>query len=231
MVSRVESERAMPEYRIDFSITEVYEAGATLIALLAYPADTKDDAHRADLHHSLCALALRARAQVDEKWAHSPQHIKPSYALRSDGEIAKDLRTLERRLRDRMIAGQMAVPFLQKASTGRAPRLPRGVERLSINQLSEMVLRQSGHADPENVESRVWRPSLPVIHLAAAIQVLIQVLERSGSRAVHIGDFMTNRGIIEWVVREAKAYEPLISQSPKLSSTSKSLVRLRLIDK
>jgi hypothetical protein len=56
----------------------------------------------------LCAYALCAKSETDGEWLVSPQPIKPIYALRPQREIDRDLRTFERRLRDRMIAARMA---------------------------------------------------------------------------------------------------------------------------
>ena len=221
----------MPTYRIDFTKNEVYECGASLIALLAYPKDDDTDTQRSELHRALCYLALRACAENHERWANSPQLIKPCYALTPKSDVNKALRSLERRLRDRIFAGHMAMPFFERASTGRPPRLPKGVKRLSINQLSAFVLHQTGQSEPENVESRIWRPSLPVIHLAAAVQVVGQILERDGLRAPHIGHLITNRILIEAIVRVAEVYEALIPKIARLSIGPDLLVRVRLVGK
>lgn len=76
----------MREIAIDLKRLEVYEAGAILITLLAYPQDGKSDKARDRLHKSLCALALRARFDLDAAWANAPQLIKPIYALRTERE-------------------------------------------------------------------------------------------------------------------------------------------------
>jgi hypothetical protein len=91
----------------------------------------------------------------------SPQPIKPVYALRSQCDIDRDLRTLQRRLRDRMIAARMAIGFLKEAVTGEVPKLPANIKRMSVNQMARLVLDDAGYTDPENVETRIWRPSLP----------------------------------------------------------------------
>jgi hypothetical protein len=61
-----------------------------------------------------------------------------------------------------MIAGRMAVAFLKEALPGQVLKLPQGLKRLSINQLSRLVLDDTRFTDPHNVETRIWRPSLPV---------------------------------------------------------------------
>src|SRR5712672_1686219 len=155
---------------IDFDQLEVYEAGALLLTWLAYPHENKeDDERRSRVHTALCACALRAKCEMDPVWANSPQSVKPIYLCQTERDLNRSLRTLQRRLRDRMVAARMAYPFLKEAETGEVPELPPSVKRLSINQMAELVLTDAGHTDPENVETRIWRESRPVIHLASAV--------------------------------------------------------------
>ena len=81
----------MPTYTINSSKLADYECGSILLALLAHPSDDKDDSNRSKLQASLCALVLRARAELDSEWAASPQLIRPNYALREMKDIGKDL--------------------------------------------------------------------------------------------------------------------------------------------
>jgi hypothetical protein len=46
---------------------------------------------------------------------------------------------------------------------------------VSINQMARLVLEDAGQTDPENVETRIWRPSLPAIHIASAVQLFLQL--------------------------------------------------------
>ena len=95
--------------------------------------------------------------------------MKPIHAFRKEKLIGKDLVKLQRRLQGRMAAARMAMAYLKEVATGKPPKLPHGIKRLSLNQLSEMVLEDTRETMAENVEERVWRASLPVIHLAAAM--------------------------------------------------------------
>lgn len=143
---------------IDFNRVEVYEAGALLITLLAYPREREEV--WAQVHASLCSYALRIKSASEPNWATAPQPIKPIYAFHLQQDISRDLRTLDRRIRDRMIAGRMGIGFLKEAVTG---QVPAGLKRLSINELAELVRDDARYSEPENVETRIWRPSLPVI--------------------------------------------------------------------
>jgi len=211
---------------IDFRQLEVYEIGAMLVTWLAFPGEKESEDRRGRVHASLCAYALRAKHQSDPEWLVSPQPIKPLYALRTQWDIDRDLRTLERRFRDRMIAARMAIGFLKEAVTGEVPTLPAGIKRLSVNQMALMVLDDTGYTEPENVETRIWRPSLPVIHLATAIQLILHLAEpRTGRLGLEV--LLLDRGIIELVVRTADYHRSVIIQS-RLKVDPERLIRFRL---
>jgi hypothetical protein len=140
---------------IDFNRVEIYEAGALLVTLLAYPEESEEV--RSQVHASLCAHALRVRCAVEPDWAIPPQPMKPIYALRRQDDNDRSLRTLERRVRDRMVAGRMAMGFLKEAVTG---QIPAGIKRLSINEMALLVLNDVEYSEPENVETRILAPEL-----------------------------------------------------------------------
>jgi hypothetical protein len=210
---------------IDLSRSPVYEAGAILVTLLALP--DGDETQRGNLHASLCYLAILGQAHLKGFGAEQP--IKPIYAFRSEDDVAKDLRTLERRLRDRIVAARMAIPFLQAAVMNAPPKLPFGIEKLSLNRLSEIAIRDlNQESDSANVETRIWRPSLPVIHLAVATALAMEAAGQAGED-INIGHLLTNRTLIEWIVTEAEKYAALIEKGGVLpGKASPSLIRVRL---
>lgn len=114
------------------------------------------------------------------------------------------MKTLGRRLRDRMVAAHIAMGFLQHAA-GQTPKLPPGVARLSLNELTAYVSSQARQSDPGNTESRVWRPSIPVIHLAEATAISVNDAERGGQGATSIGDILHSQSLIEKIVDRARA--------------------------
>jgi hypothetical protein len=211
-------------YSIDFDRLEVFEAGALLATIMAYPRET-DEKFRSSFHASMCALVLRARFDAAE-YSAKPQLMKPCYAFQAIEVVNKDAEILKRRLQDRMAAARMAIAFLQETATGERPRLPKGVKRLSLNQLSEMVLADTRENTPENIEVRVWGASLPVIHLAAATAVCADIYGRKGV-SFHVGHLLTVRSVIEWIVREAERYEPLLLRSKRKIDPAK-LIKIRL---
>jgi hypothetical protein len=219
----------MRESVLDFHKHEVYEAGAILATLLAYPGLNDTDATRGRLHRTLCGLTLHDRCETDPEWAAAPQRIKPIYTSFSEQAIKRARRTLERRLRDRMAAARMVIPFLKQAQDGQTPDLPPGVKRLSLNQMAGLVGEDVGQSDPQNVKTRIWRPSVPVIHLAAATAVLGQGISRGTAQSLHFSHLVRTQWVIEWIVRQAEEFETLIEKSQRrLHIDRDSLIRVRL---
>ena len=214
----------MTVHLIDFNRLDVYEAGALLVTLLAY-AEASDEM-RGDVHASLCTHALSVRREIEPDWAIRPQLIKPLYTLRSQSDCNRALRTLERRVRDRMVAGRMTIAFLKQALPGHFFELPTGMKRLSINQLAELVLDDTQFSDPENVETRVWRPSFPVLHLCSAVQVFLSQAEREIGPVV-LETLLLNRKAVELVVRTAEYHEIVLVQS-HLRLDPERMIRVRL---
>jgi hypothetical protein len=52
---------------IDFDRLEVYEAGALLLTMLAYPDESEET--RSQVHTSLCMHALRTKCAMEPDWA------------------------------------------------------------------------------------------------------------------------------------------------------------------
>jgi hypothetical protein len=210
---------------IDFNCLAVYEAGALLVTSLAFP-DASDET-QGNVHASLCNYALKIRSAIEPDWTIVPQPIKPFYTFRSERDYNRDLRTLVRRWRDRMIAGRMGIAFLKEALPGQVLELPPTVKRLSINQLAELVLDDTRFTDPHNVETRIWRPSRPVVHLASAIQVYLTLTE-AGNPLIGLEMLLLNRAMIESVIQGAAYHETLMAQSRHLRFDPEKMIKIRL---
>src|SRR5580704_3019130 len=104
---------------VDLNRVEVYEAGASLITLLAYPREREEV--WAQVHASLCNYAIRIKSASEPDLATVPQPMKPMYAFRLQQNMSRDLRVLERPNRDRMISGRRGIGFLKWALSGQVP--------------------------------------------------------------------------------------------------------------
>jgi hypothetical protein len=178
-------------YLLDTTQQEPFEIGAKLVAILAFPGH-QDVVAREQAFEALCADTVRATSKSDREhrawWSASPTH-----AAIGEAESRRRLRTLRRRLRDRMKAAQMALGFFDEALRRmlasiaedypdlgaqigdvevRPTPLPDGVARHSLNGLIRYHFPQSNDDGWQNQEHRIWRASLPVIHLATAVHVL-----------------------------------------------------------
>ena len=164
----------VPEvHEVDLFAPDPYDVSALIISTWACPED-KEKPLRDRLYLSLCSLFIRDRIRRELEWAQQPQSLVPNLACRSEYIVQRDLRTLERRLKDRETAGYMAVAFLQEVQMGALPELPPGVNRLSVNALGTYALEGRGITNETTLKSRVWRPSRSVIHLCVAWATLAQ---------------------------------------------------------
>jgi hypothetical protein len=208
---------------LDARSQTLFECGAALLALLAFPSVT--DAERAEIAASLCASYLRA---MFEESGDQNELVKAKYAFRDAETIKSDLKTFDRLVRDRMVAGKVAIAFLQSA-VGHRPNLPASVKRLSINQLAELVMKEANQSIPENFETRVWRPSLPVIHLAAAVAVSINDRQRMGEERTSYGNLIADIEFVGHVLDHTRKHENIIKTNKLKQINANKLVSIRLV--
>jgi hypothetical protein len=146
-------------FEFDLAGHEPFEVSAMLMSALAWPG-VEDRLGRERLYLSLCSLFIRAghHAKRDPEWAQQRQSIRPIYACRAEARIKLDVKTHVRRLRDRVTAGQMAIPYLTDAAPGVMLELPEGAIRPSLNQLVQHL--DIGIANTENGTVKPNAPSL-----------------------------------------------------------------------
>jgi len=212
---------------INFQNNAVYECGAILLAVLAHPADDKDDDRRADIHASLCRHAIEFQYLSDpDNW--KPKPVKLPYVFRDAKIAGREVKFTARRLGERLVAARMAIPFLQRAELGQAPAPPKAIKRLSLNEMAAFVLDDAGQSDAGNVERRYWAPSRPVIHLAAAMAVTGQGLKKAGARLC-LEHLLVCPELIEWIVQRVQAYEKLITRDPTFPVKADDLIKVRIV--
>jgi len=200
-------------YRVDLGTQATYEAGALLLTLLAFPKETADDRALAELHAALCTAALIERSRTDVEWSLARQAIKPVHFSVARDVVKKRMRTFERALRDRMIAGRVANAIIFDAA-GLNPTLPKGCEGFAIKQLIKMALDDLGQADAENAEHRVWRATLPAVHLAAAVQAYLNRPDKADFE-VSWGDIIFDPEAIAWIAERAMLTWRLMLDRPE----------------
>src|SRR5580692_2415800 len=102
-------------FEIDFDGPQPFELPALVLASLAHPGlGEQEEKARLSLYISLCAWLIQRRSYLDPEWAAQPLPIKPMYLAWRESTISKNMRTFDRRMRDRLTAGHLAVAFLQQ---------------------------------------------------------------------------------------------------------------------
>ena len=211
---------------LDPETLEPFEIGAWLVAVLAFPTDAEVNMRR-EAADALCNGTLRVTCAAYPADAAGWREDYPVYAAIDLREQKRRLRSLPGRLNRRMLAARMSLGFLEEGVTGAPITLPDGMKRLSLNELSDLVLRQSRQADPHNVEQRTWRPAKPVIHLAGAMQIVLRHL--SPGRGEDLVPYPIDDGDLHRVVIGlAEVYEGIVLGDPRLRIGPDTLIRVRL---
>jgi len=87
---------------------------------------------------------------------------------------------------------------------------------------------EANQSIPENFETRVWRPSLPVIHIASAVAVAISDREQVGEGQTSYGNLIADNEFIGRVLHYTREYEKIIKTN-KLPINAKKLVSIQLV--
>jgi hypothetical protein len=217
-----EHEATLSQFDFHLDHHELYESGAMLLTALTYPYELEsEESFRFFL--AMCSRALWLKfAENTADW--SPITVKPQYVFLNTAEVDKAFELAEKRLQQRLVAGRMALPFFIRTIDGHL-ELPPEIKRLSLNQMAEFVQDEAGQADASNVEQRIWRPSRPVIHFAAAAFSVGRNAERA-NRAISTASFLIDRAFLLEVFTAAEALAGLIEDDPTFPVDVQTLIRL-----
>ena len=208
---------------LDSNLLEPFEIGALLLAILAFPGPKEEDLCK-KAAEALCGMQVRVTIAAENDIAGNWNTAYPNYAAIDESESRRRLKTFNRRLRDRMIASRMSLGFFQEGFVKRPAKLPALMQRHSLNDLSELVLSQSGQTYPENVEHRIWRKSLPVIHLAAAMQIAARALTPDDAE---FGYPLDNGPLHQAVIQLAQLHEEIALSDQRFGQKRDELIRIR----
>ncbi len=215
-------------YEIDPRKMLPYEAAAQVLTLLAFPPEGPPNAALEQRYEETCAWVIRRLAERDALWASEPRALRPMHALISPERVATLGRTVKTELNRRLAAGRMAVAFIDEAMLGEATlRLPPGVKRLSLNQLAAYA---AGNGDASNVETRAFRPSVPVLHLCVALAWVRALLGERRDNDSSVVDFLiSDMDVLRAFVDAARDFEAPLLASTRLQTTPDKLVRVRWV--
>jgi hypothetical protein len=212
---------------LPLSNAEVYEAGAVLLAEVAFGLGTSSKWSRPTLHPALCGYILRCTAALSDEWSWTPQHIKPGYLLVPAEDADRAMSFVAKQLEKRLQAAHTAVPFLQRQIDPLKP-LPPGLTPLSLNRATEHTLVGSDRGDGHNFEARVFRRSIPVLHIACAVALAIDDAGRRGLRLA-IEHFLVFAELLRWVADVSDQIAELLVQQKQFKIQPSSLTRLAIV--
>ena len=123
-----------------------------------------------------------------------------------------------------MVAAKIGIGLAHERIFGNPAVLPLSLTALSIDQLTHLVRHEVYITNPENIERLVWRKSLPVIHLAIAVQLMLTGRFKDRSEW---GCDLQDVDFYRQAVLLAQALEPVVLNHAKINITSDKLTRLR----
>jgi hypothetical protein len=200
--------------QVDFDTQPIFEIASTVLVALLYSELKDTDADRSHALTILCARALHMRAQQDPGWVHAAAPSKLCYAMTSVDEINRALKDINRRLRRRWVAGTMALPFLEIAATGHCAIAQDQRGKTTVNHLASRVLGNAPECSPEDVKKRIWGPSKPVLHLAAAFS-FERYVRAQRKEEFDFDDFFWSPEFVARIIVAADLYRPLLEKAIK----------------
>jgi len=185
-------------------------AGALLIGLLAYPGREEEDAAKR------AALKISAQAYLERHPQPGPWVSVTSPF--GGAALPVDLKTLEagsksleKRLRRRIVFGRLALQPILALETGSSPLRTWGG---SWNRAAAIrqAMDDGDISDARNFDRDYWKPSLPVAHLACA-WVAMLLRHKGDLGAVPINRFPEDPRFLAAFLAESTRFEGLVEAS------------------
>ena len=218
---------ATPEVlELDPESGPTYETSAKFLARLVLPAGNSSP-RRSKLENALCYHALCYEFKTYPEENDTPIEMKPRHVFVDQESQRKNIKFVQDRLGERLIAGRMAAGLLQRSEQGSNYVRPAYLKRLSVNQLAELAYAKEGYKGPENIPKRFWRPSRAVIHMAAALAVTGQEWARSGVELSFL-QLLFDSELMKTVVVRSQNFADLIAQDSQFPVKHEALIQIRI---
>lgn len=203
------------------------ETTALIVLTMTYP-DWRPDKSLEARFDETCSVVIRRRGR-DQAWAAEQQLLRPRHMVVSDKRVATATRQINNALPKCLDAGWMALPFVRELIVGPDAPLPWAQKKLTANAMAAAIAEKTG-ATPENVKTRIWRRSSPVIHLCVAYAAL-HISGTVGRDPNDLMDFLSESDAnLLLFLRTAEMLEEAVIAEPRLPVTGQDIFRLRLTD-
>ncbi|MGV8996261.1 MAG: hypothetical protein ACOH12_04885 [Parvibaculaceae bacterium] len=207
-----------------------FMTGALFQAILAWPT-VKETTSYQTVSEELMAGVIRLTKAEDPALARSimdkwPQHNWPSIEARAQ-KPKSALGYLNKRFTQRMAAAKAGIGKLHEQLFGIPAVLPEGVTAMSIDQLCKLIKDDVAINDLDDIEKLVWRTSLPIIHLAMAVQLMLAGKLGDGTE---FGADLRDIDFYREAVRIAGVLEPVVTNHPEFAITSDQITQIRWVE-
>lgn len=167
-----------------------YLPGARLLALMAFPPMSPNDTRWQIAERALGRLVWLAREAMRPSALRRPQKIIPDHLTLPEAAALREHEKIKKNLGYRMGAAHVVMPYLQALEKGMRRRLnslrvDREIQRTIMQEEEyrdwmkqrKIPVPNRFPTDVNNFDNRVLRRSLPVIHLAAATAIQMEVAQ------------------------------------------------------
>lgn len=188
-------------------------AGATVIAVLAYPEQRFSKQRKEEAHRIATRQALEVLGRVDEADSFGGAKYLNGGSTR-----------LELRLRKRIDVGWLSLQPIVAAEQG-TPPLRQWGGRWNRSASVRKAIGELGIKDVATFNYRHWTPSLAVLHLAAALALASKRL--IDAKRLDLFDLMTmNSEFLDVFLTDARRFESHVT-GPDLRVPDSLLIKIR----
>jgi hypothetical protein len=215
--------------QINFSDGE-FAAGAKLLSCLVHPkTGPQEEQERLKIERAIGFEALKRSGKL-KHWRGLQIAVPPHYISQPELERARALRKVDTELKRRRVAARIAMPLLVQFAVERPLNLEAEGRTVSlkIKALSELYQRDAGESEATNVQTRAWRPSFPVLHMAIALEILVS-LARERGYPLSVFEHTLFPGFAKCMLAVAQEAATLIVQIPELQGAATQLVSFRAV--
>jgi len=177
-----------------------------------------------------CASAAETVVRRDRgllRWkGGKPEPIRPDHARATMRDFERAYRKSNRRVRNRIAAAQMVMPYFREAlglPTSQAPR----VSQLSHHEMAELALNDMLESNPHSIRSRVWARTQPVLHIATAAAIYDEI-KGAGEPPIDFAHILVNVRVAKRVLHLADRILPILQKIKQVDLANVDFVRVQV---
>ena len=188
----------------DLDQIPLYEAAAEFLVSMAYPEPDAEPKRKLEVNALCCQFARAAYAANPT----GPKTVNAAHVFGAPDRSTVGTKRFEKRLRQRLLMGALAFPFIREALGADVDiGFPFG-KRDAIRQ----GMAVTGVKDERTFRKRQLNPALPVIHLSVGFYFVHALTASSGAQSFTIVDLTTDRELFTSLIRAAEQFEPAVAE-------------------